>query len=148
LDRDLEGIQALIMHRWAGFCRRADPFPAARQPGTAMEELAEKVRARDKLVRVISKNQVNTEGSSGVIAQRWAPTAREFRVVLTTVDERSPPDLERIGDTMSKNIAKRTGSLWQTHPLASKLRWRFRRWQTVDLMLKRLGWMPMVQHDC
>jgi len=137
-DRDLEGIQALIMKM--GGLVEEQIISAARSLEDRDEELAEKVRARDKLVDDL-EDQVNTEVAR-VIALR-APTARDLRVVLTVM--KISADLERIGD-YSKNIAKRTGIIVQNPPVGSSSGAIRRMAKTVDLMLKD-ALDAYVQHD-
>jgi phosphate transport system protein len=137
-DRDLEGIQALIMKM--GGLVEEQIIAAARSLEERDEELAEKVRKRDSLVDDL-EDQVNTEVAR-VIALR-APTARDLRVVLTVM--KISANLERIGD-YSKNIAKRTGIIVQTPPIGSSSGAIRRMAKTVDLMLKD-ALDAYVQHD-
>lgn len=137
-DRDLEGIQALIMKM--GGLVEEQILSAARSLEERDEELAEKVRASDKRVDAL-EDQVNTEVAR-VIALR-APTARDLRVVLTVM--KISANLERIGD-YSKNIAKRTGIVVQTPPIGSSAGAIRRMSKTVDLMLKD-ALDAYVQHD-
>lgn len=137
-DRDLEGIQALIMKM--GGLVEEQIIAAARSLEERDEELAEKVRKRDSLVDDL-EDQVNTEVAR-VIALR-APTARDLRVVLTVM--KISANLERIGD-YSKNIAKRTGIIVQTPPIGSSSGAIPRMAKTVDLMLKD-ALDAYVQHD-
>lgn len=137
-DRDLEGIQALIMKM--GGLVEEQIISAARSLEDRDEELAEKVRGRDKLVDEL-EDQVNTEVAR-VIALR-APTARDLRVVLTVM--KISANLERIGD-YSKNIAKRTGIIVQNSPIGSSSGAIRRMSKTVDLMLKD-ALDAYVQHD-
>ncbi len=137
-DRDLEGIQALILKM--GGLVEEQILSAARSLEERDEELAEKVRASDKRVDAL-EDQVNTEVAR-VIALR-APTARDLRVVLTVM--KISANLERIGD-YSKNIAKRTGIVVQTPPIGSSAGAIRRMSKTVDLMLKD-ALDAYVQHD-
>jgi phosphate transport system protein len=137
-DRDLEGIQALIMKM--GGLVEEQIIAAARSLEERDEELAEKVCKRDSLIDDL-EDQVNTEVAR-VIALR-APTARDLRVVLTVM--KISANLERIGD-YSKNIAKRTGIILQTPPIGSSSGSIRRMAKTVDLMLKD-ALDAYVQHD-
>jgi phosphate transport system protein len=137
-DRDLEGIQALIMKM--GGLVEEQIIAAARSLEERDEELAEKVRKRDSLVDDL-EDQVNTEVARGMALR--APTARDLRVVLTVM--KISANLERIGD-YSKNIAKRTGIIVQTPPIGSSSGAIRRMAKTVDLMLKD-ALDAYVQHD-
>ncbi len=137
-DRDLEGIQALIMKM--GGLVEEQIVASARSLEDRDLELAEKVRQRDAKVDDL-EDSVNAEVAR-VIALR-APTARDLRVVLTVM--KISANLERIGD-YSKNIAKRTGILVQTPPIGSSAGAIRRMAKTVDLMLKD-ALDAYVQHD-
>jgi phosphate transport system protein len=137
-DRDLEGIQALIMKM--GGLVEEQIIAAARSLEERDEELAEKVCKRDSLIDDL-EDQVNTEVAR-VIALR-APTARDLRVVLTVM--KISANLERIGD-YSKNIAKRTVIIVKNPPIGSSSGAIRRMAKTVDLMLKD-ALDAYVQHD-
>ncbi|MBO6791512.1 MAG: phosphate signaling complex protein PhoU [Dinoroseobacter sp.] len=137
-DRDLEGIQALIM-KMGGLVE--EQITSAVQSLEERDvELAERVRERDKHIDQL-EDDVNTEAAR-VIALR-APTAMDLRVVLSVMKISS--NLERIGD-YSKNIAKRTGILVQMDPMGSSAGAIRRMAKTVNLMLKD-ALDAYVQHD-
>ena len=108
-DRDLEGIQALIM-KMGGLVEAAILDSA-----TALElrddELADRVRRGDTAVDAL-EDQVNTECAM-LIAMR-APTASDLRTVLTVM--KIAASLERCGD-YAKNLAKRSLVLTQMAPV-------------------------------
>ena len=104
-DRDLEGIQALIMKM--GGLVEAAILDSAKSLETRDEELAETVRRRDKAIDALEE-QINEEVAR-VIALR-APTAVDLRIVLSVL--KVSGNLERIGD-YAKNLAKRTSVLVQ-----------------------------------
>jgi len=99
-DRDLEGIQAQIM-KMGGLVEQAIN-DAALSLETRDKELADKVRARDRVIDNLEV-QINEEAAR-VIALR-APAAIDLRVVLSVI--KISANLERIGD-YAKNMAKRT----------------------------------------
>ncbi len=137
-DRDLEGIQALIM-KMGGLVE--EQITSAVQSLEERDvELAERVRERDTHIDQL-EDDVNTEAAR-VIALR-APTAMDLRVVLSVMKISS--NLERIGD-YSKNIAKRTGILVQMDPMGSSAGAIRRMAKTVNLMLKD-ALDAYVQHD-
>ena len=137
-DRDLEGIQALIM-KMGGLVE--EQITSAVQSLEERDvERAERVRERDKHIDQL-EDDVNTEAAR-VIALR-APTAMDLRVVLSVIKISS--NLERIGD-YSKNIAKRTGILVQMDPMGSSAGAIRRMAKTVNLMLKD-ALDAYVQHD-
>jgi phosphate transport system protein len=107
-DRDLEAIQAMIMKM--GGLVEAAIVDAAKSLETRDEELALKVRERDKAIDALEE-QVNEEASR-VIALR-APTASDLRTVLTVM--KISGNLERCGD-YAKNLAKRTSVLVKMQP--------------------------------
>lgn len=102
-DRDLEGIQALIM-KMGGLVEVAIS-DATKALETRDVELADQVRANDKAIDALEE-QVNTEAAR-VIALR-APAASDLRTVLSVM--KLAGNLERVGD-YAKNLAKRTSSL-------------------------------------
>ncbi|PYG34765.1 phosphate signaling complex protein PhoU [Pelagimonas varians] len=127
-DRELEGIQAQIMKM--GGLVEASIMQAATSLETRDVELAEKVRAGDKLVDALEES-LNEEAAQ-VIALR-APTATDLRIVLSVM--RMSANLERIGD-LSKNIAKRTSVLVQMPAVGDTATSLRRMAREVELMLK------------
>jgi len=127
-DRDLEGIQALIM-KMGGLVE-----VAINQASRALEErdvdLAIKVRAADQQVDNLEE-RVNLEVAR-VIALR-APTASDLRTVLSVL--KISANLERCGD-YAKNLAKRTTVLVQMQPVGGTARSVRRMAQEVEQMLK------------
>lgn len=108
-DRDLEAIQATIMKM--GGLVEAAILDAAKSLDDRDVELAEEVRARDKVIDGLEQ-QVQ-EDVARVIALR-SPTAGDLRTVLTVM--KVSANLERMGD-YAKNLAKRTGVLVQLGPV-------------------------------
>jgi phosphate transport system protein len=102
-DRDLEAIQALAM-KMGGLVEEAI-LNAAESLATRDVELAEKVRAGDKVIDALEV-QINEE-SARTIALR-APVSKDLRTILSVL--RLAASLERIGD-YAKNIAKRTNTI-------------------------------------
>ena len=102
-DRDLEGIQALIVKM--GGLVEAAILDGARSLETRDVELAEKVRNADKAIDDLEE-LVNDEAAR-TIALR-APVSKDLRIVLSTL--KLAGSLERVGD-YAKNIAKRTSVL-------------------------------------
>jgi len=102
-DRDLEAIQTLVV-KMGGMVENAI-MSAVTSLETRDMELAEKVRAGDKLIDALEL-QINEEAAR-VIALR-APVSKDLRSILTVL--RITASLERIGD-YAKNIAKRTATL-------------------------------------
>ncbi|MDU8912093.1 phosphate signaling complex protein PhoU [Aestuariicoccus sp. MJ-SS9] len=127
-DRDLEGIQARIM-KMGGLVETAIR-DSAKSLETRDEQLAELVRANDKLIDALEE-QLNEEAAR-VIALR-APTAGDLRVVLSVM--RMSANLERIGD-LAKNMAKRTGVLVHLQPIGGTSTALRRMAREVELMLK------------
>ncbi len=127
-DRDLEGVQALIM-KMGGLVEVAIT-DSAKALETRDEELAEKVRRGDAVIDGLEE-QVNEE-TSRVLALRQ-PTAVDLRVILSVMKISS--NLERIGD-YSKNIAKRSGVLLQMTPIEGSSGAIRRMAREVELMLK------------
>ncbi|MFD1509292.1 phosphate signaling complex protein PhoU [Lacimonas salitolerans] len=99
-DRDLEGIQATVM-KMGGLVEQA-LMDAAKSLETRDVELAEKVRAGDRLID--DMDQSIKADVAQLLALR-APTAVDLRVVLSVMEISG--HLERCGD-YAKNIAKRT----------------------------------------
>ncbi|WP_417248956.1 phosphate signaling complex protein PhoU [Celeribacter sp.] len=108
-DRDLEAIQALIMKM--GGLVEENLTNAARALEDRDTELAEKVRAADKVIDKLEE-EVNEEAAR-LIALR-SPTAGDLRTVLTVM--KIATNLERCGD-YAKNLAKRTGVLAEMNPI-------------------------------
>lgn len=108
-DRDLEKVQAQII-KMGGLVEEAILL-AAKSLETRDEELAEKVRAADRVIDTL-ESDIN-EQAARVIALR-APTAIDLRVILSVI--KISANLERIGD-YAKNIAKRTSVLAQMSPV-------------------------------
>jgi len=127
-DRDLEGIQALIM-RMGGLVEEAI-LSAAKSLEDRDEELAEAVRDGDRVIDELEE-KIN-EQCAQLIALR-APTAVDLRVVLTVM--KVAANLERIGD-YSKNMAKRTGVLVQMSPISGAHAALRRMAREVQRMLK------------
>ncbi|MCT4685337.1 MAG: phosphate signaling complex protein PhoU [Roseicyclus sp.] len=127
-DRDLEGIQAMIM-RMGGLVE--DAIAKATEALEARDlELARAVRAGDKAIDALDE-QVNDEAAR-VIAQRQ-PIATDLRTVLTVF--RISTNLERIGD-YAKNIAKRTETIIDQPPVNGTGASLRRMARQVELMLK------------
>jgi len=127
-DRDLEGIQARIM-KMGGLVEKAI-LDAATSLETRDEELAEQVRASDKVIDDLEE-QINEEAAR-VIALR-APTAIDLRVILTVM--KIAGNLERIGD-YAKNMAKRTTVLAQMAPINGASAALRRMAREVEVMLR------------
>lgn len=127
-DRDLEGIQAMIM-RMGGLVE--DAIAKATEALEARDlELARAVREGDKAIDALDE-QVNDEAAR-VIAQRQ-PIATDLRTVLTVF--RISTNLERIGD-YAKNIAKRTETIIDQPPVNGTGASLRRMARQVELMLK------------
>lgn len=94
------------------------------------EELAEKVRAGDKVIDNL-EIMIN-ESAARVIALR-APTAIDLRLILSVI--KISANLERIGD-YANNMAKRTGVLSQIAPVNDSAGAIRRMARTVEAMLK------------
>jgi phosphate transport system protein len=110
-DRDLEGIQTLLM-KMGGLVESAI-LDAAQALETRDGELAEQVRRGDQVIDALEE-QINID-CARVIALR-APTATDLRTVLTVM--KIAGNLERCGD-YAKNLAKRTLVLAQLPPVGS-----------------------------
>ena len=122
-DRDLEGIQALVVKMGA----LAD---AALALETRDEALSERVRAQDGAIDALEQ-QVNDE-CLRLIATR-APTATDLRVVLTVM--KIAASLERCGD-YAKNLAKRSLVLNKMHTIEGASGSIRRMARQVGLLLK------------
>ncbi|NEX45666.1 phosphate signaling complex protein PhoU [Pseudotabrizicola algicola] len=108
-DRELEGVQALVM-KMGGMVEHA-LLQAAAALETRDEALAAQVRAQDQAIDAL-EDQIHTE-CARIIALR-APTATDLRTVLTVM--RIVGSLERSGD-YAKNLAKRAQVLNQMRPV-------------------------------
>ncbi len=127
-DRDLEGIQAMIM-KMGGLVEESI-VQAAQALEARDEDLAQAVRAGDKAIDGLEE-QVNEEAAR-ILAVRQ-PTASDLRTVLSVF--RVSANLERIGD-YSKNIAKRTSVVNQMQPINGTATALKRMARAVELMLK------------
>jgi phosphate transport system protein len=127
-DRDLEGVQALVM-RMGGLVEAAI-LDAAEALETRDDDLAMKVRQGDKAIDGLEE-QINAE-CARVIAMR-APTASDLRTVLTVM--KIAANLERCGD-YAKNLAKRSSVLAQMAPLPGAAGSIRRMAKAVQLQLK------------
>mgnify|MGYP005990274289 CR=1 FL=1 len=127
-DRDLEGITTLIM-KMGGLVEEAI-LDAAKSLANRDVELAEKVRAGDKLIDAL-EIQINEEAAR-TIALR-APVSKDLRSVLTVL--RLAASLERIGD-YAKNIAKRTSVVVEMNPVSGSDAALRRMAREVEQMLK------------
>ena len=108
-DRDLEGVQALVL-RMGGLVESALAEAAdALELGDA--SLARKVMREDAVIDLLDE-QVNSE-CARLIAIR-APTASDLRTVLAVM--KIAWSLERCGD-YAKNLAKRSVVLTQMRPI-------------------------------
>ncbi len=108
-DRDLEGIQALIMKM--GGLVEAAILDAASALDARDDDLAARVRLGDKVIDAL-EDQINTE-CARLIALR-SPAASDLRTVLTVM--KIAASLERCGD-YAKNLAKRSLVLTQMTPI-------------------------------
>lgn len=127
-DRDLEGIQALIM-KMGGMVETAIS-DASKALDMRDVELAETVRRNDKAIDALEE-EVSGEVAR-VIAMR-APTASDLRTVLTVL--KISGNLERVGD-YSKNLAKRTSVLSEMPAISGSGGAIRRMSKSVNLMLK------------
>ena len=127
-DRDLEGIQALIMKM--GGLVEAAILDSAKSLEQRDDELALKVREADR--RVDELEEMVNEEAARVLALR-APTAGDLRTVLTVI--KISANLERCGD-YAKNMAKRTSVLVQMQPVGSASKSLRRMAREVEAMLK------------
>jgi phosphate transport system protein len=110
-DRDLEGIQTLLM-KMGGLVESAI-LDAAQALESRDGELAEQVRRGDQVIDALEE-QINVD-CARLIALR-APTATDLRTVLTVM--KIAGNLERCGD-YAKNLAKRSIVLAQVPPVGS-----------------------------
>lgn len=127
-DRDLEGIQALVVKM--GGLVEAALADAALALETRDEALSERVRAQDGAIDALEQ-QVNDE-CLRLIATR-APTATDLRVVLTVM--KIAASLERCGD-YAKNLAKRSLVLNKMHTIEGASGSIRRMARQVGLLLK------------
>lgn len=127
-DRDLEGVQALVL-KMAGLVEAA-LSDAATALETRDEALAERVREGDTAIDALEE-QVNTE-CVRLIAIR-APAAGDLRTVLTVM--KIAASLERCGD-YAKNLAKRSIVLAQMHTIEGAAGSIRRMARQVSLLLK------------
>jgi len=127
-DRDLEGIQALVVKM--GGLVEAALSDAAMALETRDEAMAERVRAQDAAIDALEV-QVNDE-CLRLIATR-APAATDLRVVLTVM--KIAASLERCGD-YAKNLAKRSLVLNQMHVVEGATSSIRRMARQVGLLLK------------
>jgi phosphate transport system protein len=127
-DRDLEGIQGLIM-RMGGLVEEAIS-DAAKALDTRDIELAQKVVKGDVAIDALD-DQINEE-TANIIARRQ-PIASDLRTVLSVF--RISNNLERIGD-YAKNIAKRSEAIIDHPPVTGTGASLRRMARQVELMLK------------
>lgn len=127
-DRDLEGIQAMIMKM--GGLVEDSINKSVLALDTRDPELADLVRKGDAAIDAL-ETQVNEEAAR-ILALR-APTASDLRTVLSVF--RVSTNLERIGD-YSKNIAKRSHAVIEQPPIDGATASLRRMAREVELMLK------------
>ncbi|RMA41427.1 phosphate signaling complex protein PhoU [Rhodophyticola porphyridii] len=127
-DRDLEGIQAMIMKM--GGLVEDSIVKSAEALETRDEDLALTVKNGDKAIDALEE-RVNEEAAR-ILALRQ-PTASDLRTVLSVF--RVSANLERIGD-YSKNIAKRSSVVIQMQPINGTAAALKRMARVVELMLK------------
>ena len=127
-DRDLEGIQALVMKM--GGLVEAAILDGAKSLETRDVELGERVRAGDKAIDALEE-RIN-EAAAQTIALR-APVAADLRVVLTVL--KLAASLERVGD-YAKNMAKRVSVLAELRTMSGTEAALRRMAREVQLMLK------------
>lgn len=127
-DRDLEGIQALIMKM--GGLVEAAILDASKALVDRDVEAAELVRQQDQEIDALEE-QINEEAAR-VIALR-APMGADLRVLLSVL--KIAAGLERIGD-YAKNMAKRVSVLSQHGPINGSDQSLKRMAKEVGVMLK------------
>lgn len=127
-DADLEQIQANIM-KMGGLAEEAI-LDASKSLKNLDEELAEQVRANDKIIDQLE--ELINEECARLIALR-SPTAGDLRIVLSVM--KITGNLERIGD-YAKNMAKRTNVLAHMTPVEGARGALRRMAREVQLMLK------------
>ncbi|KUJ80941.1 PhoU family transcriptional regulator [Ruegeria marisrubri] len=127
-DRELEGIQAMVM-RMGGLVE-----VALSEATTALKtrdlELAEKVRKGDRVVDEL--NQAIKADAARLLALR-APAAVDLRTVLSVMEISSY--LERCGD-YAKNIAKRTMAMAGSNEIEGAMSGLVRMAKFVEAMVK------------
>lgn len=127
-DRDLEGVQAMIM-KMGGMVEQ-QLIEAAQALETRDDALAARVRDADKQIDALDE-QVNLEAAR-LIALR-APAAKDLRTVLSVL--KISGNLERIGD-YSKNLGKRSLVLAQMPVIPGSAGAIRRMAKAVEQMLK------------
>ncbi len=127
-DRDLEGIQAMIM-RMGGLVEEAIASSALALESRDLE-LARTVRAGDKAIDKLEET-VNEEAARILVLRQ--PSASDLRTVLTVF--RVSANLERIGD-YAKNISKRSEAIIDHPPINGATSSIRRMARQVELMLK------------
>lgn len=127
-DRDLEGIQTLLM-KMGGLVESAI-LDAAKALEDRDTDLAAQVRRGDQVIDALEE-QINAD-CARVIALR-APTATDLRTVLTVM--KIAGNLERCGD-YAKNLAKRTLVLAPNSPIGSSAGSIRRLAKTVQMLLR------------
>ncbi|MGL5011426.1 MAG: phosphate signaling complex protein PhoU [Paracoccaceae bacterium] len=127
-DRDLEGIQTLLM-KMGGLVESAI-LDSARALEDRDTELAAQVRKGDQVIDALEE-QINADCAK-LIALR-APTATDLRTVLTVM--KIAGNLERCGD-YAKNLAKRTLVLAPAQPIGSSAGSIRRLAKTVQMLLR------------
>lgn len=137
-DRDLEGIQAMIM-RMGGLVEDAIAKSAMALDSRDLE-LAQAVRRADAAIDTLDE-QINEEAAR-IIATRQ-PIANDLRTVLSVF--RISSNLERIGD-YAKNIAKRSEAVMEQPPVNGTGASLRRMARQVELMLKDVL-DAYIQHD-
>ncbi|MEI4487053.1 phosphate signaling complex protein PhoU [Frigidibacter sp. MR17.14] len=127
-DRDLEGVQAMIMKM--GGLVEAQILDAALALETRDSELAEKVRRADRAIDEMEL-KVNEEAAR-LIALR-APQASDLRTALSVI--KIAAALERVGD-YCKNMAKRADVLSQMTNVPGAAGALRRMSKSVEVLLK------------
>ncbi len=127
-DRDLEGLQAMLM-KMGGLVEAAITDSASALVDRDIER-AEQVRKGDKAIDALEE-QVNEE-TARIIALR-APMGSDLRTLLTVI--KIAAGLERMGD-YAKNMAKRTSVLAGQPVLNGSEQALKRMAKEVELMLK------------
>lgn len=129
-DRDLEGIQRMIM-QMGGLCEAAI-LNASEALANRDIELANSTRADDKAIDALEE-QINQEAAR-IIAIR-APMGGDLRMILSVM--KIAAALERIGD-YAKNMAKRTLVLAEHQQINGTGRALQNMAREVGLMLKNV----------
>jgi phosphate transport system protein len=127
-DRDLEGIQAMVM-KMGGLVETAlaDATTALKNRDV---DLAEQVRKGDRVIDEL--DQAIKVDTARLLALR-SPTAGDLRIVLSVMDISS--HLERCGD-YAKNIAKRTKAMAGSNEIGGTLVAMGRMSGFVEMMVK------------